>query len=272
MREHFLHITRYFGRIVGVLFALLVGQYSLAVLLSCIIVFFIIGWGVDSFVVPRVKANREYDELMHKVTIATLRLLGFVAKSDGRISLTEIRTIQHITNLPNTDYVLSRAIIENTAKLPSGAFVKEAQVLYAQLQHNTPLLEKIVSWQFIVAMRDGGIRRGQVAIIKATAAIFNLSSGFIAKLERDLGDPEEEYLNIDNHPDPLGGDDAYAILNVEESAPWVAIKKQYRALIVEHHPDKLPQSASLTEKEAAAQQMTRINAAYAVLKKSHTKK
>lgn len=265
-------MTRYFGRIVGVLFALMVGQYSLTVLLSCIIVFFIVGWGVDSLVLPRIKENREYDELMHKVTIATLRLLGFVAKSDGRISLTEIRSIQHITNLPHTDYVLSRAIIENTAKLPSGAFVKEAQVLYEEFRHDKALLEEIVSWQFIVAMRDGGIRRGQAAIIKATAAIFNLSSGFIAKLENDLGDPEEEYLNPDNYPDPLGGDDAYSILNVEEFAPWATIKKQYRALIVAHHPDKLPQSASLAEKEAAAKQMTRINAAYAVLKKEHSKK
>src|SRR3954447_14275607 len=54
----------------------------------------------------------------------------------------------------------------------------------------------------------------------------------------------------------------YAVLGVHDDAEQIDIRKQYRALALENHPDRFP---SPDEKAAAAQAFKRIREAYEVL-------
>ncbi|TPX39594.1 hypothetical protein SeMB42_g06317 [Synchytrium endobioticum] len=60
------------------------------------------------------------------------------------------------------------------------------------------------------------------------------------------------------------GRDYYKLLNLERCAPMSAVKRAYKTLALEYHPDRLPGSTE-AEKEYANCKFKLIGAAYSVL-------
>jgi DnaJ homolog subfamily C member 9 len=59
--------------------------------------------------------------------------------------------------------------------------------------------------------------------------------------------------------------DLYAQFNLTSAATAVDIKKSYRKLALLHHPDKLKQDATETEKEAAKENFQKLSLYYSIL-------
>ncbi|EKJ96712.1 DnaJ family molecular chaperone [Bradyrhizobium lupini HPC(L)] len=66
----------------------------------------------------------------------------------------------------------------------------------------------------------------------------------------------------------VDGRDPYRVLGVSPSDDFLDIRKRYRSLVAEHHPDKLIARGVPMELHAAAnERMAALNAAYAAIEK-----
>jgi DnaJ like chaperone protein len=66
----------------------------------------------------------------------------------------------------------------------------------------------------------------------------------------------------------LDGRDPYLVLGVSRDDDFSAIRKQYRLLVSEHHPDRLiARGVPATLHAAATERMAALNAAYEAIEK-----
>lgn len=83
----------------------------------------------------------------------------------------------------------------------------------------------------------------------------------------DTNSQDKAYNNIN-----MDASDPYKVLGVSESASTTDIKKAYRKLALQHHPDKLPPGSSVQDKEQAEAKFTAISNAYQILGDEESRK
>lgn len=101
-----------------------------------------------------------------------------------------------------------------------------------------------------IAEADNEIVRSEINLIKRIANLLNIPTSTI-----------ESLLNVNGTVD-----DAYKILEVSPDATDEEIKKAYRKLAVEHHPDKVSYLGEEIQRKAQ-EKFKKINEAYELIKK-----
>ena len=92
--------------------------------------------------------------------------------------------------------------------------------------------------------------------------------GAIVQAQHHMGG-EQAYGGAASNRAGLSLDDAYAVLNVSASSSDAEVKKAYRRLMSQHHPDKLVAKGLPEEMMELAKEKTQeIRAAYDVIKNS----
>ncbi|MCB9195125.1 MAG: DnaJ domain-containing protein [Flavobacteriales bacterium] len=111
----------------------------------------------------------------------------------------------------------------------------------------------LLEYLFNVAKADGAIVKEEVKIIDLVASIIGFSGAGYENLKA-------KYLKI-------ASSDEYAILGIKRDASVAEIKKAYRKLANQYHPDKLI-DASEEEKDKAKKEFQRLQNAYEKIMKS----
>jgi len=109
---------------------------------------------------------------------------------------------------------------------------------------------QLLNYLVLIAQADGVVTQGEINALKECARYMGMS-------ESDV----ESMLNLDSGSSSSGSlDDAYKVLGISPSATDDEVKKAYRKLALEHHPDKV---AALGEdvRKAAEKKFQEINAA-----------
>ena len=186
---------------------------------------------------------------------AVVVLSAKLAKIDGRVHPDEIRAFKRIFDVSDED-VGDVATIYNEAKKSGEGYQPFARQVAAVFGHERAVLEELLSGLFEVALADGAVNGQEMAFLKEVAAIFGFGPfQFEAIRARYMASWQPRRA-------PMPADD-YTILGLERGASDDALKQAWRALVREHHPDRLTAQGLPQEfVDKATQRVAAINAAY----------
>jgi DnaJ like chaperone protein len=184
---------------------------------------------------------------------AVIVLAAKLAKADGRVTRDEIRAFRRVYQVED-DEVGNVARIYDQAKTSADGFEAYARQIAALLQHDRYLLEELLGGLFDIARADGKINPAEVDFLRRVAAIFGFDQAAFQEVHGRFAASKRQMS---------GADDAYAVLGLSPSASDDEIRKAYRRLVREHHPDRLV-SKGLPEEFVARANATlaNVNVAY----------
>jgi DnaJ like chaperone protein len=130
------------------------------------------------------------------------------------------------------------------------AYAERMAVLCGCGVPDCPVLTEILDGLFHIAKADGLVHENELAFLQRIAEIFDITEeGFARIMARHL----------------VIGKDPYKVLGVEE---FGEIRKRYRSLVSEHHPDMLIARGVPQEFHGIAnERMAALNEAYATIQK-----
>ena len=198
---------------------------------------------------------------------AAFSVMGYIAKADGRVSRSEIALAERVMAQMHLNAEQRRAAIElfNRGKTDSFS-VNEVLDQLRQVSHrNRNLLRIFLEIQIQAALADGVVDDEEYRALLRIADRL----GFDQEQIRRLLDMLQS--GAARGPGWTGPtlDDAYRTLGVAPGADFDEVKKAYRRLMNQHHPDKLV-SKGLPEEmiEIATEKTQTIKAAYEQIKES----
>lgn len=188
--------------------------------------------------------------------VAAFSMLAKIAKADGRVSEKEIESIDSFmfNDLHLDSQSRESAInIFRQAINSQESFEAFATQFYQTFSSQPRIIELMMDILFRVSVADGGITLEEERLLLSAARIFNYSPTDYARLK-------SMYIKESNR--------FYAVLQCDETASNEEIKKQYRKLVSEYHPDKIA-SKGLPEEfiNFAGDKFREIQEAYDNIKK-----
>lgn len=198
----------------------------------------------------------------------TFLIMGYVAKSDGHVSENEIRAARKIMNQMNLTEPMRREAIRlfNDGKAANFNWQSSMTQLKQACFFQPNLLRMFLEIQIQMAHADGQIlsqRKRQV--LQGICNQLGVAGFNFSQFEQRFRG-EQNYQRSYQRPqtDPRQFlDDAYKVLGVSKDASDAEVKKAYRRLMSQHHPDKLMSKGLPPEMiKMATEKTQRIKSAY----------
>jgi DnaJ like chaperone protein len=168
-----------------------------------------------------------HEESQMTFFVATFSMLAKVASADGRISPEEIHALEdfmaHELNLTPESKRFAVEIFETALNSPM-AFEDFAHQFYNQFHSQPRFLDLMIDMLLRLSVADGTMSESEEKLIRSAARIFNFSEKKYTELKSRYAPDFEKY---------------YAILGTTSRASDDEIKRQYRKLVKEYHPDKI---------------------------------
>ncbi len=210
-------------------------------------------------------------------------LLGAVAKSDGRVSEAEIAVAERMMSRMKLDTEKRKQAVAafNAGKQPEFDVTRTITELRNWMgmrrDHAFPVLDVVIE----TVLAEGNPPPEKMAILRQLAFALRVSDVELMALlamkgyawnaggagQRGYG---RGYGSSGNYVPPqrtVQGPDPYIVLGIERSADERAVKRAYRKLISEHHPDRLGDLPEDMRRRAEAR-ASEINAAYDRIKEA----
>ncbi len=189
--------------------------------------------GKLSRVLPQGRAGRiaapARDHHQSAAATALIILGAKLAKADGVVSREEIRSFRARFRI-SEQLVGGVGHIYNQAKNTSAGFEPYARQLAAFHNNSQTALEEIIVGLFEVALADGELHPNELQYLREVATLFEIEPSRFAEIR-------QTFLQISGVKDPT--EDAYRLLGVQRETADAEIKKAYRDLVRELHPDRL---------------------------------
>ncbi len=189
-------------------------------------------------------------------SVAIIALSAKMAKADGAVVASEVDAFRQIFDFPEEE-AKNVARLYNLARQDVAgyeAYAEKLANLCGSGEQNCTMLESVIDGLFHIAKADGMVHEKELAFLLRIAEIFRID--------------EQHFRRIMARHVHIDGIDPYLVLGVSPSDDFADIRKQYRRLVAEHHPDKLIARGVPEALHAAAnERMAALNAAYAVIAK-----
>ena len=195
------------------------------------------------------------DEAKRQVafTVGVIALAAKLAKVDGRVVREEIAAFKQVFQIP-TEELANVGRLFDLARRDASGFEVYAGQLAKLFAREPEVLEELLDGLFHIARADGDAGPAELAYLEAVAKIFGLDEAAWMRLKA---------TNVS----VAGGGDPYAVLGLTRSASDEALKQRYRALVREHHPDRLMAEGLPPEfVRLATEKLAAINSAYDAIK------
>lgn len=162
--------------------------------------------------------------------VGAFSMLARMATVDGRLLPAEQQKveefIQHDLKLdPQSRQAALRVF--NAALTGGGTFEQFAAQFYQNFAHERALLELMIDILVRVAAADGMINEAEERLITVAAHIFRIPDSLLVSIKR-------RYVSVSASPSK-----AYAVLGLSSDASNDEVKKAYRRLSIEFHPDTI---------------------------------
>lgn len=180
---------------------------------------------------------------------ATFSVMGHLAKTDGNVSRAEIDAARATMNrLELSDELRQTAIqLFTEGKKPGFPINQALEQFRAECYRRPALLRLFIEIQLETAYADGPLRPSEERLLLQICDRIHLSrfDFFAIKARHDAEQrlARTSYNRNRRRPEPAMRkppiEHAYAVLGLRPSATAAEIKRAYRRLIGQHHPDRL---------------------------------
>ena len=180
-------------------------------------------------------------------TTGLVALAAKMAKSDGVVTRSEIDVFERIVEVPPDERERISRLFDLAKKTTDG-FEAYARQIAEAFRDEPALLEDVLDGLFHIAKADGAVHEAELGYLQAVAVQF----GFTA--------PDFDRVSA-RHVRRL--DDPWLVLGADRAMSDDALRRHYRKLVVENHPDReiargLPPEAV----KIATERLAVINAAW----------
>ncbi len=195
----------------------------------------------------------------------TFSVMGHVAKADGHVSAQEIAAAKNIMAQMQLSADQRKAAIQFFDQGKADDFPLE-EILHQfkkECHGRRNLIQMFVEIQISTALADGKVDAGEKRILFTIGEILGFSRSEIEHLF-NLASGQAASTS-----DSLTLTQAYKILGVEKGSSMAEVKKAYRRLMSQHHPDKLVSKGLPDEMiQLATEKTQEIRKAYDLIKKN----
>jgi DnaJ like chaperone protein len=203
-------------------------------------------------------------------------VMGHVAKADGKVSDVEIRMASALMDQMNLEGDVRKEAQQafRDGKAPDFALKQTVQEFKESCHGRRDILQVYLEILIQAAYVDGKLDKEEQAILETVSQYLGFSqhdllyllSAFEAEMRFRQGGGKQN-ANGQKYSSQQSLDDAYKILGVTTADDDKSIKKAYRKLMSEHHPDKLVSKGLPKQALELAKNKTQdIQSAYEMIK------
>ncbi len=191
------------------------------------------------------------DQAQMTFFVATFSMLGKLAKADGHVTQDEINTIESFMTqtlrLGSQEKQFAMRIV-NTAANSSESFEKFAQQFYSAFRGQPQLINTMMDILLQVSIADKVLSPEEEKLINQAASVFNISSTSLENMKARYFSSTDAY---------------YSVIGCKQSDSIETIKRNYKKLVKDYHPDTIA-SKGLPEEftKFASEKFRKINTAY----------
>lgn len=201
---------------------------------------------------------------------STFAVMGALCKADGVVTRDEIRVTEQLFDrlqLSREQKDAAKAAF-NRGKAPEFDLEAEVDTFTRSTRGGGILFQLFLQVQVAAVAADGEVHPAEHAMLVRVARRLGLSERDVAQLEALLRAAAGGAATAGAPPPRQRVEDAYTALGVTPEAGVSEIKRAYRKLMSENHPDRLA-AKGLPEslRQIAEERAREINAAYDLLKK-----
>jgi len=195
----------------------------------------------------------------------TFSVMGHVAKADGHVSAQEISSAKNIMTQMQLSAPQRKAAIKffDQGKTDDFPLIDVLRQFKKECHGRRNLIQMFIEIQIATALADGKVDPGEKRVLYTIGEVLGFSRSQIDHL-----------FNIAKGASPSANDtltltQAYKILGISKGSSEAEVKKAYRRLMSQHHPDKLVAKGLPDEMIKLATEKTQeIRKAYDLVKKS----
>ena len=185
-------------------------------------------------------------------TLALIALAAKMAVADGAVTASEVRAFNATVEIAAGQEPQVERLF-NLAKQDVAGYESYARKIRRFFADSPDTLEHVLDSLFFIATADGMVHEAELDYLKSISDIFGFDDARFEQLA-------SQHVLLDNSVDP------YAVLGLAPNAPPNEVRRVYRLLVAEHHPDRLIAKGVPEELiDVATHRMAAINQAYAKL-------
>ncbi|BAO43575.1 co-chaperone DjlA [Thiolapillus brandeum] len=222
-------------------------------------------------------SRAEQERIQSAFFTATFSVMGHLAKADGRVSPEEISQAKAIMAQMDLPPDMRRAAIElfNQGKRHDFPLDEVLQQFRRECRRRTTLIQMFLEIQIQAAWADGRMDTAEEQMLLHICRQLGIPEFLFRQLERMIR-AQQAGGHGGNHQGSQGTTsgtpslkDAYTMLGITRDASDAEVKKAYRRLMSQHHPDKLVAKGLPEEMMKVATRKTReIRKAYEAIKQA----
>lgn len=189
-------------------------------------------------------------------TIGFIALSAKMAKADGVVTEDEVEAFREVFDVNSSEYRNVERVF-NFARQDVAGYDAYARQVAGLFKSNPGILEDVLDGLFHIAKADRVIHENELLYLQSVAEIFGFSDGEFARIKASHLGPDAA--------------DPYVILGVDHTISDDDLRRAYRRLVQENHPDRLIARGVPEEfVELANEKLAAINAAYDVIVKDRS--
>ncbi len=203
---------------------------------------------------------------------ATFSMMGYLAKADGQVTRDEIALAESVMRQMNLDAQQKKLAVRlfDKGKQPGFPFEEVLDQFRTECHRRRNLLQMFLEILAATALADGSIVPVERKILQASASRLGFSAAEFNLILQRLQAGHHMHRQPENSASAIA--DAYKLLGVDRQSSDEEVKKAYRRLMNQHHPDKLVAKGLPQEMMDMANRKTmEIKSAYELIKKSRSK-
>ncbi len=184
-------------------------------------------------------------------TIAVIALGAKMAKADGRVTRDEIAAFRRVFHIPREEEA-GAARVYNMARTEVAGFEIYAAQVARMFRDRPKVLADLLEGLVFIAAADGEYHPGEAEFLGVVARIFG------------IGEAEFRVIRARHLP---GESDPWAVLGLAPGTGAEAVRKRYRTLVRELHPDlMIARGVPEEARRLAEQRLAAVTSAYGEIK------
>jgi DnaJ like chaperone protein len=183
-------------------------------------------------------------------TLALIALSAKMAVADGAVTASEIRAFYRNVEIPSGIEQQVEKLFD-LAQQDVAGYESYARKIGRIFADSPDTLEHVLDSLFFIASADGMVHEAELDYLKSVSSIFGFDDARFEQLAA------QHVLSDDDLSDP------YIVLGLAPAADLSEVRRVYRLLVAEHHPDRLIAKGVPEELlSVATARMAAVNRAY----------